>query len=125
MLEENKKDTRLSVWKTMIGVIIIVAGLYFWLGDDLSSEAWAVSIVLAVFIVLVNERRDTGVISEGSYWRYLNHLAFIFAVGFLLSPLWLDSWWGVLFGLWLGWIWGSNLRQRRGLKKRGSKQIRQ
>jgi len=98
----------------MAEVIAAVATAYFLLGGYAwSPVTWAFFTVVAVWIVLKEVRRQTGLESEESYQRWNDLVGLSIVIALLASPLWLDSWWPFLFGLVLGALWLDDWRLGR------------
>ena len=87
----------------MIGVIMIVVFIYFVLGGDTwKPRTWAIFTVMAVWIIIMNTYRDTGLITENSYWKWKGHLELLIILALLISPLWTSSRAALICGIILG-----------------------
>ena len=111
----NKRDpTR----KYMAEVVAGVAFCYFLLGGYAWNPAtWAVFTLVAVWIVIKNLRRETGLESEEDYDRWRNLVGLLITIALLASSLWTHSWWSSLLGLIVGWLWLDDWRYLRAVRR--------
>jgi len=104
--------TKGRAWPIMAEVVVGVVVVYFLLGGYAWTPAiWAVFTVMAVWIVIKNLLRDTGLNSEGEYQRYKQQIGLLMVVALLASPIWLDSWWPFVLGVVLGAVWLQDRKQ--------------
>lgn len=96
--------------ETILGVMLF----YLFLGGSSAHPAaWAVFTVFAVWIVLMNVRRDAGLESRESYSRWQLQVGLLFVVIMFAAGLWSHSWWIIGLGVLLGIFWRGNLRVHR------------
>ena len=80
-----------------------VVFIYFVLGGDTWKPlTWAIFTVMAVWIIIMNTYRDTGLITENSYWKWKGHLELLIILALLISPLWTSSRAALICGIILG-----------------------
>ena len=99
-------------------VVAAVAVAYFLFGGYAwSPVTWAFFTIVAVWIVIKELRRETGLESEEDYNWWTNLVGLFIVIALLASPLWVDSWWPFLMGLFLGWEWLGEYRYLRELRR--------
>ena len=99
----TKSKSKQNALITMIGVIMIVVFIYFVLGGDTwKPRTWAIFTVMAIWIIVMNTYRDTGLITENSYWKWKGHLELLIILALLISPLWTSSRAALICGIILG-----------------------
>ena len=99
----SKSKSKQNALITIIGVIMAVVFIYFVLGGDTWKPlTWAIFTVMAVWIIIMNTYRDTGLITENSYWKWKGHLELLIILALLISPLWTSSRAALICGIILG-----------------------
>jgi len=99
----TKSKSKQKALITMIGVIMVVVFIYFVLGGDTwKPRTWAIFTVMAIWIIVMNTYRDTGLITENSYWKWKGHLELLIILALLISPLWTSSRAALICGIILG-----------------------
>jgi len=99
----TKSKSKQNALITIIGVIMAVVFIYFVLGGDTWKPlTWAIFTVMAVWIIIMNTYRDTGLITENSYWKWKGHLELLIILALLISPLWTSSRAALICGIILG-----------------------
>jgi len=105
---------------SMVEVIVTVAFLYFLGGSNAPAYMWAIITVFAVWVALMTERQMAKLISSEDYERWKTRVGLIMVVVLLASPLWVGSWWPLLFGLILGLMLFKDLKNLRGIRNHRS-----
>ena len=91
-----------------------IAFVYFLLGGSHWSAAlWAAFAVLAVWIVVMNVRRDAGLVTGATYSRWKLQLGFLMVAAALAGAFWQGSLWLLGLAAILGWFWIDDLRSYR------------
>ena len=102
----------------IIEAIAAIAVIYFLLGGSKWSPAlWAIFAVFAIWIVVMNVRRDAGVESVNAYERWRLQIAFLMVIGLLVASIWKGSLGLCILSLVMGAIWISDLRAYRTINK--------
>lgn len=102
----------------VIEAIVAIVIIYFLLGGSKWSPAlWAIFAVLAIWIVVINVRRDAGLESVNTYERWKLQVAFLMVIGLLVASIWKGSLWLFILSLVLGAIWVSDLRAYRSINR--------
>ena len=102
----------------VIEAIVAIVIIYFLLGGSKWSPAlWAIFAVLAIWIVVMNVRRDAGLESVNTYERWKLQVAFLMVIGLLVASIWKGSLWLFILSLVLGAIWVSDLRAYRSINR--------
>ena len=100
----------------VIEATVAILLCYFLLGgSDWSPALWAGFAVLAIWIVVMNVRRDAGIESAAAYGRWKLKVALIMVLGVLGASIWRGSIWLFILSLVLGIIWISDLRSHRAI----------
>lgn len=111
-----ERRTRPKASPYVIAAASAIAFSYFLLGGSRWSPAlWAIFALLAVWIVVMNVRRDAGQESARSYERWKLQVAFLMVLALLGAAIWQGSVWLLVLGLVLGAVWASDLRAYRDL----------
>ena len=111
-MEERRTAAKASSY--VIAAAAATAFSYFFFGGSRWSPAlWAIFALLAVWIVVMNVRRDAGQKSRASYERWKLQIAFLMVVALLGSGIWHGSLWLFVLGLVLGAVWLGDLRAYR------------
>lgn len=112
----NTKSTKRTARAYVIEATVAILLCYFLLGgSDWSPAFWAVFTVLAIWIVVMNVRRDAGVESATAYSRWKLQIALLMVLGVLGASIWRGSFWLFILSLALGGIWVSDLRAHRNI----------
>jgi chromate transport protein ChrA len=107
----NSKNISRKARSYVIEAIIAIVIIYFLIGGSKWSPAlWAVFAILAIWIVVMNVRRDAGLESMEAYDRWKLRIAFLMVIGLLVASIWKASLWLFILSLVLGAIWVSDLR---------------
>jgi len=102
----------------IIEAIAAIAVIYFFLGGSKWSPAlWAIFAVFAIWIVVVNVRRDAGVESVNAYERWRLQIAFLMVIGLLVASIWKGSLGLCILSLVMGAIWINDLRAYRTINR--------
>lgn len=102
----------------VVGAAAAIAISYFILGGSTWSPAlWAIFAVLAIWIVVMNVRRDAGLESEETYvgWELL--VAFLLVLSVIVASMWHNSIWLFVLGVVLGVVWLGDLRVYRSMRR--------
>lgn len=111
-----KLSGKRSVGLIMAEVILAVAVIYFLLGGDTwNPKMWAVFMIVAAWIIIMNVRRQTGLETETSYMRWKQQLSLLIVLSLLLGPIWIDSWWPFFVGIVLGIFWLNDYRHMKAI----------
>lgn len=114
----NSKNISRKARSYIIEAIVAIVVIYFLLGGSKWSPAlWAIFAVLAIWIVLMNVRRDAGLESVIAYNRWKLQVAFLMVIGLLVASIWKGSLWLFILSLVLGAIWVSDLRAYRSINR--------
>jgi len=114
----NDKNISRKARSYIIEAIVAIVVIYFLLGGSKWSPAlWAILAVIAIWIVLMNVRHDTGLESHKSYKRWKLQVAFLMVIGLLIASIWKGSLWVFIVSLVLGAIWVSDLRAYRSINR--------
>ena len=114
----NSKNISRKARSYIIEAIVAIVVIYFLLGGSKWSPAlWAIFAVLAIWIVVINVRRDAGLESVNAYERWKLQVAFLMVIGLLVASIWKGSLWLFILSLVLGAIWVSDLRAYRSIKR--------
>ena len=114
----NSKNISHKARSYIIEAIVAIVVVYFLLGGSKWSPAlWAIFAFLAIWIVVMNVRRDTGLESVHAYERWKLHVAFLMVIGLLIASIWNRSLWLFFLSLVLGAIWVSDLRAYRSVNR--------
>jgi len=115
----NTKSTKRTARAYVIEATVAILLCYFLLGgSDWSPALWAVFTVLAIWIVVMNVRRDAGLESAAAYDRWKLQVALLMILGVLGASIWRGSLWLFILSLALGAIWVSDLRAHRDIYRR-------
>lgn len=102
----------------VIEATVAILLCYFLLGgSDWSPALWAGFAVLAIWIVVMNVRRDAGIESAAAYGRWKLKVALIMVLGVLGASIWRGSIWLFILSLVLAAIWVSDLRAYRSINR--------
>jgi chromate transport protein ChrA len=102
----------------VIEAIVAIVVIYFLLGGSKWSPAlWAIFAALAIWIVVMNVRRDAGLESIKAYNRWQLQVAFLMVIGLLVASIWKASLWLFILSLVLGAIWASDLSAYRNINR--------
>jgi len=116
MKSVNTKITKRIARSYVTEATVAIVLCYFLLeGSDWSPALWAIFAVLAIWIVVMNVRRDAGVESAATYDRWKLQVAFLMVIGLFGASIWSSSLWLVILSLVLGAIWISDLRAYRAI----------
>lgn len=114
----NSKNISRKARSYVIEAIVAIVIIYFLLGGSRWSPAlWAIFAVLAVWIVVMNVRRDAGLESVKAYDRWKVQVAFLMVIGLLVASICKASLWLFILSLVLGAIWVSDLRTYRNISR--------
>ena len=114
----KSKNISHKVRSYMIEAVVAIVVIYFLLGGSKWSPAlWAIFAVLAIWIVVINVRRDAGLESVNTYERWKLQVAFLMVIGLLVASIWKGSLWLFILSLVLGAIWVSDLRAYRSINR--------
>jgi hypothetical protein len=84
----NSKNISRKARSYVIEAIVAIVIIYFLLGGSKWSPAlWAIFAVLAIWIVVMNVRRDTGLESIKAYDRWKLQIAFLMVIGLLYKQI--------------------------------------
>lgn len=120
----SKGDGRRSSIGYVLEAAAAIAFIYFLLGGSRWSAAlWAAFAVVAVWIVVMNVRRDAGLETEAAYSRWKLQLGFLMVVAILAGALWHGSLWLLGLAAILGWFWIDDCRSYRGMNKERVKRM--
>lgn len=110
----NTENARRAARSYVIEATIAIALCYFLFGgSDWSPALWAIFAILAIWIVVMNMRRDASVDRADVYDRWKLQVAFLLVAGFFGASIWSGSLWLVVFSLALWAIWISDFRAYR------------
>ena len=110
----NKGDRRRSSIGYVLEAAAAIAFVYFLLGGSHWSAAlWAAFAILAVWIVVMNVRRDAGLVTGATYSRWKLQLGFLMVAAALAGAFWQGSLWLLGLAAILGWFWIDDLRSYR------------
>jgi len=114
----NSKNISCKARSYVIEAVVAIVIIYFLLGGSKWSPAlWAIFAVLAIWIVVMNVRRDAGLKSMKTYDRWKLQIAFLMVIGLLVISIWNASLWLFILCLVLGAIWVSDLRTYRNINR--------
>lgn len=114
----NSKNISRKARFYVIEAIVAIVIIYFLLGGSKWSPAlWAIFAVLAIWIVVMNVRRDAGLESMKAYDRWKLQVAFLMVIGLLVASIWKASLWLFILSLVLGAIWVSDLCTYRNINR--------
>ncbi len=112
----NTNSTRHTARFYVIEATVAILLCYLLLGgSDWSQALWAIFAVLAIWIVVMNVRRDAGLESDADYARWKLQVAFLMVFGLLGASIWRGSLWLFVLTLALAAIWVSDLRTYRAM----------
>jgi len=121
----SKGDGRRSSIGYVLEAAAAIAFIYFLLGGSRWSAAiWAAFAVVAVWIVVMNVRRDAGLETEATYSRWKLQLGFLMVLAMLAGALWHGSLWLLGLGAILGWFWTDDYRSHRSMIRGRLKRLR-
>jgi len=108
----------------IIEAAIGIAFCYFVLGGSRWSPAlWAVFALFAIWIVIMNIRRNAGIESVQAYERWHSRVGFLILIALLVASIWPGSWMLFAFTAVFGAIRLSDLRAYRRVCKRSLEKL--
>lgn len=108
----NKRSVGVIIAEIIMAVVII----YFLLGGDTwNPKMWAVFVIVAAWIIIMNVRRNAGLESESNYLKWKQHVGLLMVLALLSSLIWGDSWWPFIIGIVLGIFWIDEYRQTKAI----------
>jgi len=114
----NSKNISRKARSYVIEATVAIVIIYFLLGGSKWSPVlWAIFTVLAIWIVVMNVRRDVGLESIKTYDRWKLQIAFLIVIGLLVVSIWKASLWLFILTLVLGAIWVNDLRAYRSINR--------
>lgn len=118
MTIRRKEDRRRAGIGYVLEAAAGVAFAYFFLGgNQWNATLWAAFAVIAIWIVVMNVRRDAGFETEAAYSRWRLHFGFLFVVALLLGAVRQASPWLLGLAVILGWFWIRDWRSAAALSR--------
>jgi len=114
----NGKNISRKARSYIIEAVVAIVIIYFLMGGSKWSPAlWAIFTVLAIWIVVMNVRRDAGLESTTAYERWKLQVTFLMVTGLLVASIWKGSLWLFILSLVLAGIWASDLHAYRSMNR--------
>jgi len=110
---EKSNNTRPARSYVIEAAVAIAFAYFLFGGAEWSPAAWAIFAVVAIWIVVMNVRRDAGVGSSDEYERYRVGLGFLFVLVLVVGAIYQGSLWLFILSLFLGVIWAGDFRRLR------------
>ncbi len=97
------------------GTIAILLCYFLLGGSEWSPAIWAAFAILAIWIVVMNVRRDAGIESASAYAHWKLKLALLMVLGTLGASIWRGSIWLLILSIVLGAVWINDLRSYKAI----------
>ena len=99
------------------GTIAILLCYFLLGGSEWSPALWAAFAVLAIWIVVMNVRRDASIESAAAYDRWKLEVALLMVLGALGASIWRGSIWLLILSIVLGAVWITDLRSYQAIHR--------
>ena len=97
------------------GTIAILICYFLLGGSEWSPALWAAFTIFAIWVVVINVRRDAGLKSASEYARFKLIGGLLMVLCVLGASIWRGSMWLLILSIVLGAVWINDLRSYKAI----------